>query len=82
MFAFTNEERVFLTAERHAIVNDARGKERLAGLSEEETERYMKYVRLRRTLVDPDALGQFVALHQKHETVRRRLVSSYVPDRP
>lgn len=82
MFAFTNEERAVLSGERNAIVKDARGEEHLVGLTEEETERYMRCVRLRRSIVDPEALRQFFALHQKHEIVRKHLVSSCAAEQP
>lgn len=71
MLPFTSEERAFFSGERHALVKDANGAEILAGLTEEETGRYMHLLRLRRVLDEPDAASQFLALHRKHECARR-----------
>lgn len=72
MFAFTDSERDYL-APLGAIVKDAQGREVLVGLTTEETEFYMGYLRRRAAgeILAPEGDDErYDELHHKHEMAR------------
>jgi DNA-binding MarR family transcriptional regulator len=78
----TDSQRAFYT-EMRCLSTDAQGNEVLVGLTIEETEFYLQYIRQRRdrNFHNPEARKRYLGLHDKHDIARLAVLYAEIEKR-